>query len=80
MTTGTVLPVKPRSASHTSPGFRLIQHVQHFLLAGPGMHRIEDIGIGKFDQLGNTLANLGSRIRFSCAQSRFELFGQCIHR
>jgi len=49
MTTGRFFAAKPRSASHTSPGWGLIENVEHFLLAGAGAHQINDIMVGEFD-------------------------------
>src|SRR5438876_549230 len=51
MTTGRVLPAKPRSASQTSPAFWFIEDVQNFLFRLPGPRQIERVVIGQLDDL-----------------------------
>jgi len=51
MTTGRNLAAKPRSAVQTSPGRGFIKEVQDFLFHRAGPDDVEEVPIGKFDDL-----------------------------
>jgi len=64
-------------APGTSPGHRLIEQTQHFLLGCA--RQIENVVVGGVDDFRNTRSHFNSRLRLPFTQPGVQLFRQCVH-
>jgi len=67
ITTGRVFAARPKSASHTSPGRGIIKQVQNLLFCRARTLEIENVVVGKVDDLRDPFSHLGGRFRLTHA-------------
>src|SRR5436309_8939498 len=76
---GTGFAARPRSASHTSPGWGLIELVYNLLLDHARAHHVKSIVVSCIDHLRYERAHLLRDFRFPLAQLRVQLFRDGVH-